>query len=222
MLRHHSTYEIMRPEDVGLSRSSLVLGKHSGRHAFRERVRELGFQLEDSELNRVFEDFKALADKKKELFDGDIEALVLKVGTEAGAGPWQLARLHVESDSTAAGSARVVLEHADGRCVEITASGDGPVDAAFKAVEGATGTDVTLRKFEVRSVSVGEDAQGEAVVTVEYRGRAYRATSVTTDIVESGVRAFLAVINQIEATRHAPARARLERQPAAPADAIAL
>jgi 2-isopropylmalate synthase len=222
MLRHHSTYEIMRPEDVGLSRSSLVLGKHSGRHAFRERVRELGFQLEDSELNRVFEDFKALADKKKELFDGDIEALVLKVGTEAGAGPWQLARLHVESDSTAAGSARVVLEHADGRRVEITASGDGPVDAAFKAVEGATGTDVTLRKFEVRSVSVGEDAQGEAVVTVEHRGRAYRATSVTTDIVESGVRAFLAVINQIEATRHAPARARLERQPAAPADAIAL
>ena len=78
MLRHHSTYEIMRPEDVGLTRSNLVLGKHSGRHAFRERVRELGFELDDSELNRVFDDFKALADKKKELFDGDIEALVLK------------------------------------------------------------------------------------------------------------------------------------------------
>ena len=84
MLRHHSTYEIMRPEDVGLTHSNLVLGKHSGRHAFRERVRELGFELDDTELNRVFDDFKALADKKKELFDGDIEALVLKIGNEAG------------------------------------------------------------------------------------------------------------------------------------------
>jgi 2-isopropylmalate synthase len=206
MLRHHSTYEIMRPEDVGLSRSNLVLGKHSGRHAFRERVRELGFQLDDAELTRVFEDFKALADKKKELFDGDIEALVLRIGSEAGDGPWQLARLHVESDSAAAGSARVVLGHADGRRVEVAATGDGPVDAAFKAVEAATGIDVSLRKFEVRSVSMGEDAQGEAVVTVEHTGRTYRATSVTTDIVESAVRAFLTVVNQIEATRNSVAR----------------
>jgi 2-isopropylmalate synthase len=96
----------------------------------------------------------------------------------------------------------VVLVHADGRTAEVTAHGDGPVDAAFKAVEGATGVEVKLRKFEVRSVSMGEDAQGEAVVTVEYRGRSYRATSVTTDIVESAVRAFLTVVNQIEATRH--------------------
>ena len=78
MLKHHSTYEILRPEDVGLSRSHLVLGKHSGRHAFRDRVKELGFELDELEFNRVFEEFKALADKKKELFDGDIEALVLR------------------------------------------------------------------------------------------------------------------------------------------------
>ena len=221
MLRHHSTYEIMRPEDVGLTRSNLVLGKHSGRHAFRERVRELGFELDDTELNRVFDDFKALADKKKELFDGDIEALVLRIGNEAGDGPWQLARLHVESDSAAAGSARVVLGHADGRQVEVTATGDGPVDAAFKAVENATGVDVKLRKFEVRSVSVGEDAQGEAVVTVEYRGRSYRGTSVTTDIVESAVRAFLIVVNQIEATRHSVARAGGEQR-IAPTGAVAV
>jgi 2-isopropylmalate synthase len=163
----------------------------------------------------VFEDFKALADKKKELFDGDIEALVLKVGSEAGDGPWQLARLHVESDSAAAGTARVVLRHADGRQVEVAASGDGPVDAAFKAVEDATGIDVKLRKFEVRSVSVGEDAQGEAVVTVEYRGRSYRATSVTTDIVESAVRAFLTVVNQIEVTRNSMVRGLVDQAGAA-------
>ena len=91
MLKHHSTYEIMRPEDVGLRAADLVLGKHSGRHAFRDRVQELGFELDELEFNRVFEEFKALADKKKELFDGDIEALVLRAEGSA-SGPWSLAR----------------------------------------------------------------------------------------------------------------------------------
>src|SRR4030095_14300241 len=94
MLKHHSTYEIMRPHDVGLSRTNLVLGKHSGRHAFRERVKELGFEVGDAELNQLFEDFKALADKKKELFDGDIEALIMRSDHDA-AGPWSLQSLSV-------------------------------------------------------------------------------------------------------------------------------
>ena len=200
MLRHASTYEIMRPKDVGLSRTNLVLGKHSGRHAFRERVRELGFELDDAEINRVFERFKALADRKKELFDGDIEALVMKLDTESG-GPWFLERLESGSKGGGQGSAHLVLRNADGRLVEQHATGDGPVDAAFKAIEDATGVRVKLRKFEVRSVSEGEDAQGEALVTVEYGGRTHRGTSVTTDIVESGVRAFLEVINRIELGR---------------------
>jgi len=200
MLRHSSTYEIMRPKDVGLSRTHLVLGKHSGRHAFRERVKDLGFELEDQELNRVFERFKALADRKKELFDGDIEALVMNLDTDSG-GPWFLERLQSSSHSGGDGTAQVVLRHADGRRVEQDARGDGPVDAAFKAIEQATGIEVTLRKFEVRSVSEGEDAQGEALVTVDYAGRTHRGTSVTTDIVESGVRAFLEVINRIELGR---------------------
>jgi 2-isopropylmalate synthase len=205
MLKHHSTYEIMRPEDVGLSRSHLVLGKHSGRAALRDRIKELGFELSDAELARVFEDFKALADKKKELFDGDIEALVLKA--EFGqSGPWHLESLHAVSDTGGGAMARVGLRHSDGRLLSQEASGDGPVDAAFKAVETATGVIVTLRKFEVRSVTMGEDAQGEAVVTVEHNGRAYRGTSVTTDIVESGVRAFLEVVNRIESTRATTAR----------------
>ncbi len=205
MLKHHSTYEIMRPEDVGLSRTHLVLGKHSGRAALRERIKDLGFELSDAELARVFEDFKALADKKKELFDGDIEALVLRA--EFGAsGPWHLESLHAVSDTAGGAMARVGLRHGDGRVVSQEATGDGPVDAAFKAIEAATGVPVTLRKFEVRSVSIGEDAQGEAVVTVEHNGRAYRGSSVTTDIVESGVRAFLEVVNRIESTRATAAR----------------
>jgi 2-isopropylmalate synthase len=200
MLKHHSTYEIMRPHDVGMSRTNLVLGKHSGRAALRERIRELGFELSDTELTRVFDDFKALADKKKELFDGDIEALVLKAEV-AGGGPWQLENLHVVSDSSRFATGRVVLRHSDGRIVTQESSGDGPVDAALKAIEQATGIFVRLRKFEVRSVSSGEDAQGEAVVTCEYNSRSYRGTSVTTDIVESGVRAFLEVVNSIESSR---------------------
>ncbi len=208
MLKHHSTYEILRPEDVGLSRSNLVLGKHSGRHAFRERVQALGFELEEAEFNRVFEEFKALADKKKELFDGDIEAIVLRASQDA-AGPWSLIELRTESATDAPASARVLLRHADGREVERSGTGDGPVDAAFKAIEAATGISVMLRKFELHSVSEGEDAQGEAVVYVEYNQRSYRGSSVSTDIVESSSRAFLEVINRIEVS--SGSRAREER-----------
>jgi 2-isopropylmalate synthase len=222
MLKHHSTYEIMRPEDVGLSRSSLVLGKHSGRHAFRERVKSLGFELDEIELNRVFEEFKALADKKKELFDGDIEALVLRAEGSA-AGPWSLAELKTVADSRSPAEAFVRLQHADGRTVERQVTGDGPVDAAFKAIEAATGISVALRKFEVRGVTEGEDAQGEAVVYVEYNQRTYRGSSVSTNIVESSTKAFLEVINRIELAPKTGARARDERRdPAAPAVQAAL
>jgi 2-isopropylmalate synthase len=215
MLKHHSTYEIIRPEDVGLSRSHLVLGKHSGRHAFRERVQALGFELDELELNRVFEEFKALADKKKELFDGDIEALVLRAEGSA-AGPWNLSELTIEARSGAPARASVCLTHSNGARVERTASGDGPVDAAFKAIEEATGISVTLRKFEVQAVSEGEDAQGEARVYVEYNRKIYRGASVSTNIVESGTRAFLEVINRIELAQ-AGARSREERAAATPA-----
>jgi 2-isopropylmalate synthase len=213
MLKHHSTYEILRPEDVGLSRSHLVLGKHSGRHAFRDRVRELGFELDDAEFNRVFEEFKALADKKKELFDGDIEALVLRAEASA-SGPWSLLELKTAADTGSPAQAAVRLQHTDGRIVDRTASGDGPVDAAFKAIEAATGVNVMLRKFEVRGVSEGEDAQGEAIVYVEYNQRTYRGSSVSTNIVESSTKAFLEVLNRIELSQ-AGTRSRDERTGAA-------
>ncbi|TLY80524.1 MAG: 2-isopropylmalate synthase [Gammaproteobacteria bacterium] len=215
MLKHHSTYEILRPEDVGLSRSHLVLGKHSGRHAFRERVQALGFELEELEFNRVFEEFKALADKKKELFDGDIEALVLRAEGSA-SGPWTLVDLKTVAHSKAPAEAVVRLQHADGRLVEQSAAGDGPVDASFKAIEAATGVKAVLRKFEIRGVTEGEDAQGEAVVYVEYNQRTYRGSSVSTNIVESSTQAFLEVINRIELAQ-AGTRSREERAAAAQA-----
>ncbi len=203
MLKHASTYEIMRPQDVGLSRSALVLGKHSGRHALRERIKELGFDIDESEFARVFEEFKALADKKKELFDGDIEALVLKAEGQ-DQGPWTLESLNTASGLQSA-TATVSLRHQDGRHIERSASGDGPVDAAFKAIEEITGVKPTLQKFELRSLSEGEDAQGEAIVYVNFQDRSYRGSSATTDIVESATRAFLEVINRIELSQKAQA-----------------
>ncbi len=196
MLKDASTYEIMKPEDVGLSRSNLVLGKHSGRHAFRERVAQLGFSLDDEELNRAFDDFKELADRKKELFDGDIEAIIMNVG-DTTPGPWHIEELLISAGSASIASAAVKLCHADGRQANEAAVGDGPVEAAFKAIERCVGFNMKLRNFEVRSVTMGEDAQGEVTVTVEYNGHSYRGNGVSTDIVEAGALAYLEVINRV-------------------------
>ena len=199
MLKHHSTYEIMRPHDVGLSRTNLVLGKHSGRHAFRDRVKDLGFELSEEELNRAFTEFKALADKKKELFDGDIEAIVLRTG-DAGEGPWSLVQLWASATSGEA-SAVVRLVHTDGREVEQGATGDGPVDAVFKAIERATGTPAKLVTFDVHAMTEGEDALGESIVNVEYNERSYRGVSLSTNILESSANAFIECVNRIQSSR---------------------
>jgi 2-isopropylmalate synthase len=211
MLKHASTYEIMRPEDVGISRSNLVLGKHSGRHAFRERVEHLGFSLEDEELNRAFEAFKKLADRKKELFDSDLEAIIMNA-EGVSTGPWSIDELHISAGTGTIAAGAVQLTHTDGRVVQEAAVGDGPVEAAFTALERATGIDLNLRNFEVRSVSVGEDAQGEVTVTVEYNGQSFRGNGISTDIVEAAARAYLEVINRV---------ARRQTQTSAGADSAA-
>ncbi|MCC5794195.1 MAG: 2-isopropylmalate synthase [Chromatiales bacterium] len=202
MLKNAATYEIMRPEDVGLSRSSLVLGKHSGRHAFRERVQQLGFALDEEQLNQAFEAFKKLADRKKEMFDADIEAIIMNTGPGHG-GPWTLDELHITAGTGAIAAAAVRLRHADGRAVDEAAVGDGPVEAAFKALERASGIELELINFEVRSVTVGEDAQGQVTVTVTHDGHNQRGHGVSTDIVEAGARAYLEVINRVMRQREA-------------------
>jgi 2-isopropylmalate synthase len=220
MLRNSSTYEIMKPQDVGLSRTNLVLGKHSGRHAFRERVKELGFEPSDEEINQLFEKFKALADKKKELFDGDIEALVMQSGTDA-PGPWQLVEVQV---STAPGQAKadIKLKHVDGRDVAQSVTAAGPVDAIIKAIEQATHLQAAVAKFEVRSVSLGEDAQGEALITVDHDGRSYRGVGLSTNIIEAAALAFLEVVNRIETTRSSAERRNLDRSGITKADVTAI
>jgi 2-isopropylmalate synthase len=173
-------------------------------------VKELGFQVSDDELNRRFEEFKALADRKKELFDGDIEALFMRSDGEA-TGPWSLQSLSVATHDNHPARVTIKLAHADGRVVAEDQVADGPVDAVVKAIDHATGIHAHVRTFEVRSVTVGEDAQGEAVLTVEHNGRSYRGAGISTNILESGARAYLEVINRIEAIKASANRSSIER-----------
>ena len=196
MLQHHSTYEIMRPADVGISKSNLVLGKHSGRHAFRDRVKNLGFELDEFETNRAFQEFKKLADRKKDIYDGDIEAIIMHVDSST-SGPWILKSLTVSSATDQQATATLQLIDENGDEKNQSAHADGPVEAAFSALESATGVDLILKHFELHSATIGEDAQGEATVTVEYNDRSYRGHGTSTDIVEAGSRAYLEVINRI-------------------------
>jgi 2-isopropylmalate synthase len=209
MLRHRETYEIMAPEDVGVPRSQLVLGKHSGRAALADRLRELGFALDEAGLNQAFAHFKALADKKKEVFDADLEAIAL--GQSGGEqGPWRLLALQMQGaiGRDAVPSASVRLMHEDGRVVQEAAVGDGPVHAIFAAIERAAGTALTLKQYAVRSLSTGEDAQGEARVEVVADEREYRGRAISTDILEASALALVEVINRIE--RRATMRVREE------------
>ncbi len=196
MLQHASTYEIMRPEDVGISKSNLVLGKHSGRHAFRDRVRQLGFDLDDFETNRAFQEFKKLADRKKDVYDGDIEAIIMNVDG-ASPGPWTLRALEVKTRTDEDASATITLIGEDGAEQQATATGDGPVAAAVQALEQVTEVPLKLVNFELHSASIGEDALGEVTVTVEHDGAAYRGNGNSVDIVEAGCRACLEVTNRI-------------------------
>ncbi len=196
MLQHHSTYEIMRPADVGISKSNLVLGKHSGRHAFRHRVKDLGFELDEFETNRAFQEFKKLSDRKKDIYDGDIEAIIMNVDSSS-SGPWILRSLTVTSSTDEQATATLHLIDENGAEKNESAIADGPVEAAFSALESATGVDLILKNFELHSATIGEDAQGEATVTVEYNDRSYRGHGTSTDIVEAGSRAYLEVINRI-------------------------
>ncbi len=196
MLKDRSTYEIMNPQDVGLPQTVLVLGKHSGRHALKQRVLELGYHLDEAQLQRVFDGFKTLADRKKTIYDADIEALA-ESQIHSGPTVWVLEAVTCNAGSATIPSAAVCLWHHSGKIFREASLGDGPVDAVFKCIEHITGITVELRDYRVRSVSVGEDAQGEAHVEAEYNGKIITARAVSTDIMEASALAFLQVINRI-------------------------
>ena len=199
MLANRETYEIMKPEHIGLEANNLVLGKHSGRAALKHRAEKLGFTLSDNQLQSVFVDFKTLADEKKEVFDADIEALVL--GEAIGAtGPWAIDNLYVSAGSAEdkKPKAHITLSHADGRVLKIKQKATGPVNAVLLGINKLTGHDLHLDSFSARSVTEGEDAMAEADIRVSTKFDSYHGRGTSTDTILATARAYLDVINRIE------------------------
>ncbi len=197
MLKEPTTYEIMRPEDVGFSKTDLVLGKHSGRAALADRTRELGYHLTGVQLQTVFEKFKELADKKKDIYDGDIAALVEHEIHGMPDEEWRLVSFEVTSGTGKTPHIRLTLCRGEDESTEEISAGDGPVDAAFWAIEKITGMKLACKDYEVRSASLGRDAQGEVTLEVEHEGQTYRGRGVSTDTVEASIMAILNAVNRI-------------------------
>lgn len=205
MLQERSTYEIMKPDDVGYIGQNLVLGKHSGRHAFRDRVVSLGFTLDESSVQRAFDDFIVLADKKKEVYDSDIIALIENRLADA-VDRWKLVSFHTSAGSSAIPTATLELQCEGQEVRRDAAIGDGPIDAVFKAMERIIDMNATLDEFDVRSVSEGKDALGEVRVTITINDRRYQGKGVSTDIIEAAAQAYLKALNKADNDRMDAAR----------------
>lgn len=199
ILKERTTYEIMHPADVGLVSTNLVLGKHSGRAALADRARQLGYHLTGEQLQTVFEEFKKLADLKKEVYDGDIAALVKQQLNEVVDTKWSLVAFEVTSGSGRKPRVKLTLRHGDREVSEELEAGDGPIDAAFLATEKLTGVKLRCTDYQVRSATLGHDALGEVSLQVESEGRTFRGHGVSTDTVEATVMAILNAVNRIAA-----------------------
>jgi 2-isopropylmalate synthase len=199
MLKERSTYEIMRPEDVGFTKTDLVLGKHSGRAALADRARSLGFNISAEQLQNVFEKFKQLADKKKEIYDGDIAALIRQeiAGGKAECDNWKLVGYDISNGSGRSPRVQLTLSRSGQEFTTEVQQGDGPIDAAFWAVEKLTNVSVVCKEFRLQSATLGQDALGEVLLEIEHNGETYRGTGVSTDSVEATIMAMLSAINRI-------------------------
>ncbi len=216
MLKHHSTYEIMRPETVGLSASSLVLGKHSGRHAFRSRLVELGYNsLSEEDLNKAFDRFKRIADKKKAVTDADLEAII----TDEFYQPkeiWKLHDVHVSCGDKIKATATVTLTAPNGTEITDAAHGTGPVDAIYKAINRIVNESNTLTEFVVQAVTEGIDAMGEVTIRIQPQNgegfitnpqtgtqmaRTYSGHGASTDIIVASARAYMSALNKMLSER---------------------
>ncbi len=197
VLKHRETYEIMRAEDVGWTANKMVLGKHSGRNAFKTRLSELGIQLESEEaVNTAFARFKDLADKKHEIFDEDLHALVSDEQSTQEQEHFKLLSLKVCSETGETPHAKVVLAEG-GMEREAAADGGGPVDAAFKAIEGIVNSGSELLLYSVNNITSGTDAQGEVTVRVSKGGRIVNGQGADTDIVIASAKAYLHALNKL-------------------------
>ncbi|HXX81588.1 MAG TPA: 2-isopropylmalate synthase [Thermodesulfovibrionales bacterium] len=199
LLKEKMTYEIMRPDEIGLHRTELVLGKHSGRHAFKTRLKELGYELSDEEIETAFNKFKHLADQKKDIFDEDLEALVSEEVSKIPE-TYSLVNLSVSSGMKVKPTAALTMKIND-RAIEKTEHGDGPVDAVYKAISAVTETKSILLKFEVKSITGGTDALGEVVVSLEEDGKKVRGQGADTDIIVAAAKAYINALNKLAVRR---------------------
>jgi 2-isopropylmalate synthase len=197
VIKMRETYEIMRAEDVGWIANRMVLGKHSGRSAFRQRLKELNIEFPTEEaLNAAFARFKDLADKKHEIFDEDLQALVTEKGGEAVNERFRLVALHVCSQTGETPHARVTLA-VDGVEHKAEADGGGPVDAAFRAIEAIVSSGGQLQLYSVNNITSGSDAQGEVTVRLAKEGRIVNGHGADTDIVIASAKSYLMAVNKL-------------------------
>jgi 2-isopropylmalate synthase len=195
VLKEKLTYEIMRPEDIGRPSNKLVLGKHSGRHALAARLKDLGFDLAGSDLDRAFRKFKDLADRKKEVYDEDLMSIVTDEATKI-LETYELDYLHVISGTGIVPSATIRLRREE-QLFQDSGVGDGPVDAALAAIDAITGTKGRLIDYALRAATSGKDAIGEVSVKVDFDGTVVSGKGASTDVVEASVRAYLNALNRL-------------------------
>jgi 2-isopropylmalate synthase len=195
VLKEPATYEIMDAKSVGLKSNAIVLGKHSGRHALRQALEEMGFKVDGQALNTAFKRFKEIADRKKHITAMDLEALVTDELRGDDVAAYAFVDFEVQASSAQPPSARVHVSVEDGTVAEGSSSGDGPVDAIFRAINAATGVDASLREFRVDAVTEGQDALGEVSVVVEVEGQTGAGQGVSTDIIEAAARAYVRALS---------------------------
>ncbi|MEQ8820186.1 MAG: 2-isopropylmalate synthase [Sumerlaeia bacterium] len=211
MLKHASTYEIMTPQSVGWTGEGLVMGKHSGSHAFKKRVEALGYDLSDDEYKAAFERFKEVCDKKKDVYEDDLIALVDEVLYKGASSQWVLVHLQAMSGTDDIATASVCLKFGDKRVCE-AALGDGPVDATFKAIDKLTDENVKLVNFHLDAVTGGKDALGRVTVTIQREGgRKVKGRGVSTDVVLASAKAYVNALNALHVQEVAAAK-REERE----------
>jgi 2-isopropylmalate synthase len=196
MLKERATYEIMDPRDIGLTGTTLTLGKLSGRHAFKARLEELGYALNDEEFARAFSAFKELADKKKEIGDRDIEALIAEE-MRTFSETYHLEHVQVSCGDHLVPTASVKLVGPDGRVMADASLGTGPVDAVYKAINRLVGVPNNLIEFSVKSVTAGIDAMGEVTIRIESGGKTYTGRGAATDIIVASAKAYMNALNRL-------------------------
>ncbi|TJX14435.1 2-isopropylmalate synthase [Tissierella creatinini] len=197
VLSNRETYEIMTPESVGLTMNKMVLGKHSGRHAFKDKLQSMGYDLAPEELDKAFEEFKKLADVKKQVFDGDIEAILTDREVKA-EDKYKLVRFVINSGNTITTTASVVLNK-EGQDIEGIAVAGGPVDAAIRAIDKCLDIEVELADYSIQSVTEGTDALGYSIIKIRYKDHNYIGKGMSINIVEASIKAYLNAVNSIYA-----------------------